>query len=413
MKPTHWLLLGSLVTCATAPLACSSDFRSCFDTRTCAAGGKGGAGAAGEEEAGGAAAGSKSDAGAAGEVTTGEGGAAGAAFDACEGVEFDIDPKNCGACGHDCLGGECTMATCQPITIEPGPTGSFTRSMSIAVDSEYVYWGGDNARVARKKLNGSGQVEVFVPGGTDEFAYDMVVTSAGLFWSNDWTQQGLRKCSLDGCKGGPTTAAATGLDLRALIHEQATDSLYWTQPDSIWTQSLPRGLPIKATAAVEASPYLLTVDEKFFYWAEYNSTSKRASIYKRQRGLSNASPIPLAVGRLSVEAIAVFGSTLFEVESSAESGSTLRGIPLPNGVADAEPPLLVPSSGGVYEMTSDSSGVYWTSRGGVHSVKACRSAKCAGGPSVLALTQEPWGITTDRDAVYWVTESGAVMKVAK
>lgn len=185
MKPSHWLLLGSFLTCTATPLACSSDFRSCFDTRTCAAGGKGGAsdaGAAGEvDEAGGATAGSKSEAGAAGEAIAGESGMAGASVDACEGVDLDNDPKNCGTCGHDCLGGECATATCLPVTIEKGATGDFARTMSVAVDSQYVYWGGDNARVARKKLDGSGQVETLVAQGSNEFAYSMVVTAAGLF----------------------------------------------------------------------------------------------------------------------------------------------------------------------------------------------------------------------------------------
>lgn len=29
-------------------------------------------------------------------------------------VDFENDPKNCGSCGHDCLGGRCAGATCEP-----------------------------------------------------------------------------------------------------------------------------------------------------------------------------------------------------------------------------------------------------------------------------------------------------------
>ncbi len=46
------------------------------------------------------------------------------------------DPKNCGLCGHDCLGGECRMGVCQPVMLasaEQGPT-------EIVVDDANVYW---------------------------------------------------------------------------------------------------------------------------------------------------------------------------------------------------------------------------------------------------------------------------------
>lgn len=35
----------------------------------------------------------------------------------CTGAGIADDPHNCGACGHDCLGGACAGATCQPIVL--------------------------------------------------------------------------------------------------------------------------------------------------------------------------------------------------------------------------------------------------------------------------------------------------------
>src|SRR5580693_3063452 len=32
-------------------------------------------------------------------------------------VDEDIDPRNCGACGHGCLGGACSGGFCQPVTL--------------------------------------------------------------------------------------------------------------------------------------------------------------------------------------------------------------------------------------------------------------------------------------------------------
>src|SRR5262245_60386103 len=51
-------------------------------------------------------------------------------------VDLSTHPKNCGACGRDCLGGPCQEAMCQPVVVaaeQPEPT-------AIAVDASYVYW---------------------------------------------------------------------------------------------------------------------------------------------------------------------------------------------------------------------------------------------------------------------------------
>jgi len=45
------------------------------------------------------------------------------------------DAKNCGACGHDCLGGTCHDGSCQPVIIAAAqPLAS-----SLTVDDENVY----------------------------------------------------------------------------------------------------------------------------------------------------------------------------------------------------------------------------------------------------------------------------------
>lgn len=38
-------------------------------------------------------------------------------------VNVQTDTKNCGGCGHDCLGGACTAGVCQPIVLANLPTG--------------------------------------------------------------------------------------------------------------------------------------------------------------------------------------------------------------------------------------------------------------------------------------------------
>src|SRR5215467_10227089 len=56
--------------------------------------------------------------------------------DACAGVYLSSDPKNCGACGHDCLGGTCVTGICQPVIIANGVTDL----EGLAIDAANVYW---------------------------------------------------------------------------------------------------------------------------------------------------------------------------------------------------------------------------------------------------------------------------------
>lgn len=50
-------------------------------------------------------------------------------------VDGDNDPMNCGACGHDCLGGECSDGACEPVSL------IFNSEISaIAADEDNVYY---------------------------------------------------------------------------------------------------------------------------------------------------------------------------------------------------------------------------------------------------------------------------------
>jgi hypothetical protein len=53
------------------------------------------------------------------------------------GVDAAVDdPKNCGAPGHDCFGGECVKGICQPVVIAEQQN----RPLAIIADATHVYW---------------------------------------------------------------------------------------------------------------------------------------------------------------------------------------------------------------------------------------------------------------------------------
>jgi len=55
------------------------------------------------------------------------------AADSCE-VDPAVDPNNCGACQHSCLGGACQNGRCQPVTL-----ASQVQTYDLAVDGDTVF----------------------------------------------------------------------------------------------------------------------------------------------------------------------------------------------------------------------------------------------------------------------------------
>src|SRR5262245_30712562 len=63
----------------------------------------------------------------------------GACSNPATGCEADLanDSKNCGACKHDCQGGDCKAGVCQPVVIAHDLPMS---PWGVAVDDAHVYW---------------------------------------------------------------------------------------------------------------------------------------------------------------------------------------------------------------------------------------------------------------------------------
>ena len=67
--------------------------------------------------------------------------------------DSDSDAKNCGKCGHDCLGGECKAGRCQPFEIAKGQA----QPLGVTVLGDAVYWtnyGSDTVTTAKKDGTG-------------------------------------------------------------------------------------------------------------------------------------------------------------------------------------------------------------------------------------------------------------------
>ena len=75
-------------------------------------------------------------------------------------VDLTSDDKNCGACGHDCLGGACTDSQCQPVLIAQ----YIGDPMIIYVGAQAVYVTIDAGYVGRASKDGSDLKPLARPG---------------------------------------------------------------------------------------------------------------------------------------------------------------------------------------------------------------------------------------------------------
>src|SRR6266542_3041625 len=71
--------------------------------------------------------------------------------------DLNSDGRNCGGCGHDCQGGLCQAAKCQPVILASGRN----HPTALAIDASNVYWvdtgdlAGNNGAVMQVAANGA------------------------------------------------------------------------------------------------------------------------------------------------------------------------------------------------------------------------------------------------------------------
>ena len=100
-------------------------------------------------------------------------------------IPVDSDPKNCGACGRDCLGGTCTKGTCGVSYIATGFDGSL--GVGVAAGKVYV---GHQAGLTELDLDGKNP-RLVVPGNVEYVhatATDVFFTTGGAL--RRWPRSG-------------------------------------------------------------------------------------------------------------------------------------------------------------------------------------------------------------------------------
>lgn len=266
------------------------------------------------------------------------------------GAIFTSDPKNCGRCGHDCLGGACLVGECEPFAwLDGSRTGGAWKG--VAVFGGYVYWT-TYTTVGRAKIDGSDVINDFVTGFT--LANYLAVDAGGIYVA-------------DGKMGG-----------------------------GIYHAPLSGASPTKLVSLDGASGVALTATSLF--WCP-----EQGDVFSAGRDGSNPATWLAMTGAYS---IATSADHLYFTNNG---GNAVRRVPLDRTTAAED---LAANEQNTFGVAVDEDTVYWTDYGS--SLVRARPLLGGGSRTIAAQQLNAGGVAVSVDAIYWTIPSdGTLMKIAK
>ena len=351
------------------------------------------------------------NAGTGGTAVAGSGGVSGAAGGSGCG-DLQGDNRNCGSCGHDCLGGACVAGQCQPKLIAQ----YLGRPDHIAVSETHLCYKADTNYVGCSKKDGSELRPFAYPGTT------AVAAPGTLIWVDSgkllfvWAPPGmawrLGVCSLVSCD---TTLVPAGEDwAQHAAVDPIAHRFFWQQSDGFYALSSQGGaLPTKlATSALPpqlARPMTYRKGNLYF--------PSDQGIYRLPVNDTGTVTTPVLISTSggtssSRKSIAANDEMLFWI-----FGTGINAVPLPNGIGGES--NIVVHGADASSLVADSDSLYWVSDDGV--IETCQTAACSTTRRSLFLPElGPYDIAIDEVSIYWVSRTdaggiaaGKVWRVAK
>jgi hypothetical protein len=339
------------------------------------------------------------------------------------------DPHNCGAPGHDCLGGACQAGVCQAVVLATAASGI----SSFAIDATSVYWTTSettsglpppsNGTVSKCPLTGCAGAPTVLATGQD-FPQDIVVTGSTLYWL-DYNAPALVRCSTD-CSDNPTTFNTWSEIWLGAFAVNDTQAYFTGMNGAGLVQECPSsGCTAPTTfASGQADPNDMVVGDANLYWLDFGiSSGAKTPMYSDggvmtcPLGGCDGGPTALATGLSDPRSLVVNGATAYWADGESVLACSV------NGCNDAPTTIvtLPPSDGQVLAVAADATNVYFGATTSVDGfswqVFACALGGCADGPTLLSSTMGGGAvgeIAVDATRVYFVSgDATQLLAIAK
>jgi hypothetical protein len=328
-------------------------------------------------------------------------------------VDTTLDGKNCGTCGHDCLGGACTSGRCQPVLLAQY-IGNLT---TIFVGAEDVYATTDLGYIGRANKDGSDLKPFAMPGFVfSGFPGTSLVEDgdrAFFVWYGGTSIQ-LAYCSLSGCDATITPIGGPYTQFFAIDH--LDHKIFWVDysPTQLWSA------PTTATTTGAALPGGMLPsgsNGSHLFYSQGGVFLTNGDVIERLSA-SGGSFANVVGGTGSLTILGANDNDIFSY-----NGTSIVYTTLPSGNGGSATPLIAtplnPNIDG--HFAADDTSAYWVNQG----IQTCEIANCAG--TVRALPSHNGDIVEDVGiddrAVYWgagtidptdtSTDACAVWKLAK